>query len=240
MEMQVYNWIKTIPNILYPSRCLLCGAAGSEERDLCQACAHALPYNRRPCRICALPLPPAAPADGICGDCQKRRPRFDRCLAPLLYSADVSLLISRLKFGQKLNHARLLSQLLLDHLEQQQLFSVDLLLPVPLHRLRLRERGYNQALEIARPLGRHLGIPVEPRICRRVAVTPAQTGLDRKSREKNLHNAFQVTADVTGLNIALLDDVVTTGATVSELTRCLKRAGAGKIGVWAVARTPRD
>jgi ComF family protein len=237
--MQVYNWIKSIPQTLYPARCLLCGAPGKDNRDLCPDCADALPYNRRPCRICALPLPPAAPADGICGDCQKHRPHFERCLAPLLYNTDVGQLISRLKFGRKLNHARLLSQLLLDHLEQQPLSPIDLLLPVPLHRQRLRERGYNQALEIARPLGRRFGIPVEPRVCRRTAVTPAQTGLDRKSRKKNLRNAFRVTTDVAGLNIVLIDDVVTTGETVSELTRCLQRAGAGRIEIWATARTPR-
>jgi ComF family protein len=130
--------------------------------------------------------------------------------------------------------------LLLDYLKQQSAPLPDLILPVPLHRQRLRVRGFNQSLEIARPIGRHFGIPVTSRLCRRVRATPAQTGLDRKTRRKNLRQAFQLNGGVQGQAIALLDDVVTTGSTVTELARLLKRSGASRVDVWAVARTPDD
>ncbi len=236
--MQVYNWLKKLPQLLYPPHCLLCGAAGSEGRDLCADCAADLPHNRHPCSLCALPLPEAAPAGSRCGTCNRQAPAFDRCYAALHYDDLTGSLISGLKFHQKLNHARLLSQLLIDYLEQQRVELPELILPVPLHRQRLRERGYNQALEIARPLGRHFGLPVRPRLCRRIRATPAQTGLDRKTRKKNLRQAFQLSEEVKGQTVALLDDVVTTGTTVAELAKLLKRAGATRVDVWAVARTP--
>lgn len=238
--MQVYDWIKRLPQIFYPPRCLLCGAPGQEDRDLCADCAADLPHNRHPCVICALPLPEAAPAGSRCGACSQHARAFDHCYAALIYDELTGSLISGLKFHRKLNHARLLSQLLSDYLEQTQAELPDLILPVPLHRQRLRERGYNQALELARPIGRHFGLPVDSRLCRRIRATPAQTGLDRKTRKKNLRQAFQLTGEVKGQTIALLDDVMTTGTTVAELAKVLKRAGASRVDVWAVARTPNE
>jgi ComF family protein len=238
--MQVYSWLKKLPSFLYPARCLLCSAAGVHERDLCIGCAEDLLHNHHPCACCALPLPPGSPPGSLCGICSRKRPAFDRCYAALQYDDNTGFLISGLKFHQKLNHARLLSQLLIDYLEQQRAPLPDLILPVPLHRQRLRERGYNQALEIARPIGRHFGLPIEPRLCRRVRATPAQTGLDRKTRRKNLRQAFHLTDQVEGQTIALLDDVVTTGSTVAELAKLLKRSDATRVDVWAVARTPED
>lgn len=238
--MRVYNWLKSILPILYPPRCLLCGAAGVAERDLCADCASALPHNDHPCAICALPLPTTAPPGAICGECSKQRPAFDRCHAALMYDQLTGPLISRLKFNNKLNHARLLSQLLIDYLEQQQPSMPDLLLPIPLHRQRLRERGYNQALEIARPVGRHFQLPLVPGLCRRIRPTPAQAGLDRKARRKNLRRAFELQGPVSGKTIVLLDDVVTTGSTTSELARLLKKSGASRVDVWAVTRTPSN
>jgi ComF family protein len=174
----------------------------------------------------------------MCGACARQSPDFDRCYAALQYADITASLISGLKFQHKLNHARLLSQLLIDYLERQQAPLPDMILPVPLHRQRLRERGYNQALELARPVGRYFALPVLPRMCLRVRATPAQSGLDRKARRKNLRRAFQLNGHVEGRSIALLDDVVTTGSTVAELAKLLKRAGATRVDVWAVARTP--
>jgi ComF family protein len=238
--MQVYHRLQRLPQLLYPPRCLLCGAAGQQDRDLCADCAADLPHNRHPCARCALPLPPGSPADALCGACTQQAPAFDRCYAALQYDELTGILISRLKFHNKLSHGRLLSQLLIDYLAQRQAPLPDLILPVPLHRQRLRERGYNQALEIARPIGRHFALPVRARLCQRIRTTPAQTGLDRKTRQRNLRKAFQLTGKVDGHAIALLDDVVTTGATVSELAKLLKRAGAARVDVWAVARTPEN
>ena len=236
----VYQWQHFIQQLIYPPRCLLCGAPGEGDRDLCADCHQALEHNQHACRVCALPLPTGAAAGSICGRCLRQRPVYGRCHAALVYDALCASLISQLKFNRRLSHARLLSQLLIAHLQAQAPARPDLILPVPLHAKRLKERGYNQALEIARPVGRHFGLPVLPRLCRRVRMTPAQVNLDRQARRKNLRNAFKVTGTVAGKTIALLDDVVTTGTTVSELARCLKRAGAARVDVWAVARTPRE
>ncbi|MDJ0807585.1 MAG: ComF family protein [Gammaproteobacteria bacterium] len=238
--MQVYNWIKFIPDILYPRRCLLCGAPGSQGRELCTGCAKDLPLNHHPCAICALPLPANAPLGTICGGCSRQKPVFERCYAALLYDDTTGMLISRLKFNRRLNHAGLLAGLLGEYLEQHQAPLPELILPVPLHSRRLRERGYNQALEIGRHLGRHFGLPLSSDRCSRIKSTPAQTGLERKQRQKNLRQAFRLNDSVRGTHIALLDDVVTTGSTVTELAKLLKRSGASRVDVWAVARTPED
>lgn len=127
---------------------------------------------------------------------------------------------------------------MIEYIERQQPFMPNLLLPVPLHRRRLKDRGYNQALEIARPLARYFQLDISSGLCRRTENTAAQSGLNRKAREKNLRHAFSLMEDVTGRHITLVDDVVTTGTTVAELARCLKRGGATRVDVWAVARTP--
>ena len=235
----VNNWIDSIQYGLYPPRCLLCGAAGDGGRDLCAGCHRALAHNRHACPVCALPLPAEAPAGSLCGQCQHRPPHFDRCHAALGYDRLTARLIGQLKFHRRLSHARLLAQLLLDRLRRQAPERPGLILPVPLHPSRLRERGYNQALEIARPIARQFALPLRPGLCRRVRITPAQAGLDQRERRRNLREAFQVDGEVDGLHIALLDDVVTTGSTVNELSRTLKRAGARRVDVWAVARTPQ-
>lgn len=238
--MQVYNWIKNIQNLLYPRRCLLCGGAGENDIDLCRPCAANLPHNHYPCAICALPLPVGAPPGSVCGKCSQQRPAFDRCYAALEYDHLTGPLISRLKFNRRLNYAGLLSSLLCDYLERHQAPLPNLILPVPLHKQRLRERGYNQALEIGRHLGRQFGLPVNSTLCSRIKPTSAQTGLKRKERQKNLRKAFRLNGSVDGMQIALLDDVVTTGTTASELAKLLKSSGASQVDVWAVTRTPED
>ncbi len=238
--MQVYNWIKKLPDILYPRQCLLCGAPGLYDRDLCSDCNESLPHNHHPCAVCSLPMPTSAPYGSICGRCNQQRPEFERCYAALEYDHLTGPLISRLKFNRRLSHAGLLGRLLCDYLEQQQAPLPQLILPVPLHRQRLRERGYNQALEIGRHVGKHFDLPVSIGLCARTRPTPAQTGLQRKERRKNLRRAFSLNGPVEGMTIALLDDVVTTGTTVNELAILLKSSGASRVDVWAVTRTPED
>lgn len=146
-----------------------------------------------------------------------------------------------MKFRSKLNLIRLLGELLADALgaeaEQPDWQWPDAILPVPLHPNRLRERGYNQALELARVVGRRLGTPVEHRHCRRTRATQAQSDLDERRRLANIRGAFEA-APVVPKRLAILDDVVTTGATVTELTRVLRRVGCEQIEVWTLARTP--
>jgi ComF family protein len=233
-----YRWLGYLQQLIYPPTCLLCGAAGSDGLDLCAGCREELPANSNPCRCCAQPLPPAAPVGSLCGACLRKTPPFERCLAPLLYQYPVGELVSGLKFHQKLSHGRVMAELLLAYIEQEVDEPPQLLIPVPLHETRLRERGYNQALELARPISRSLGIPLDFESCHRIRPTEPQSALQLKERYKNVRGAFEIKAKIPARHVALVDDVVTTGNTVAELSRLLKRHGVKRVDVWAVARTP--
>ena len=157
----VYNCINNIQSILFPFRCLLCGAKGTREMDLCPGCHKSLPHNHQACAICAEPLTPGTPADNLCGHCIKNPPIFKKVYAPLLYRPPVDHLIQRLKFGHQLAAGRLLGQLLgqllADHLLANQYEKPELLLPVPIHRKQLAKRGFNQAAASAKSLGAPVG-----------------------------------------------------------------------------------
>jgi ComF family protein len=225
-------------DVLFPPTCLLCGASGSPGRDLCPGCAVELPLNRHACPRCALPLDAQLPSGAECGACRRRPPPFDAALAVLRYETPVPLLVGAAKFRGQLAAARLLGQLLADALPIQAGALPEVLIPVPLHPRRLGERGYNQALEIARTVAGALGVAVDAKRCRRVLSTAPQAGLDEAARRRNIRGAFAVSDPLPWRRIAILDDVVTTGSTVAELSRTLRRSGAEEIAVWAVARTP--
>ena len=218
-----------------PLRCLLCGAAGANDLDLCADCAAELPRNRSCCARCALPL--AAPA-ALCGECQQHTPLWDAAWAPFRYGWPLDRLESRYKFGKDLAAGRVLSALWAR--EPRPIELPSLLLTVPLHRSRLRRRGYNQALELARPLAHELGVPLRHDALRRIRHTAAQTELDAVGRRRNVRGAFAVREAVTlPAHVAILDDVMTTGATLAECARVLKRSGVARVDVWALARAPR-
>lgn len=216
---------------LFPYRCLAC-AAPAEMRDLCKDCHHDLIPCRPACKCCALPLT----EDGLlCGECQRQPPFFDRTIAAFHYQGIMAWLIQGLKFRGKLIHANLLSELLgaalVPHIESPP----QLLLPVPLHRSRLRERGYNQAVELARPIAKKWSIPMRyPG--QRIVATDNQSGLSRNQRRKNVKNAFHISLPPDITRVAIVDDVMTTGSTVNELARVLKQSGAVHVEVWVCAR----
>jgi ComF family protein len=222
-------------HFVLPLRCLLCGAAGAAGIDLCADCNAELPRNRRCCARCALPLASAA---ALCGECQRRAPPWDAAWVAFRYGWPLDRLESRYKFGADLAAGRVLSTLW-----QREACPIELpqlLLTVPLHRSRLRRRGYNQALELARPLARQFDLLLRHDLLQRVRPTEAQTELDATQRRRNVHGAFALKAGaVLPAHVAVLDDVMTTGATVAECARVLKRAGAQRVDVWALARTPR-
>ncbi|MEI7036862.1 ComF family protein [Fulvimonas yonginensis] len=220
---------------LLPWRCLLCGDAGRERLDLCAACAGELPRNTTCCARCALPLP--APA-ALCGACQRRPPPWDAAWAPFRYGWPLDRLEARYKFGRDLAAGRTLAELWRSLPPPSP--RPALILPVPLHRARLRQRGYNQALELARPLGRTLGVPVRHDLLLRRRATAAQTELDAAARRRNVRGAFALREDMAlPSHVALLDDVMTTGATLAECARVLRRAGVARVEVWALARAPQ-
>lgn len=223
--------------------CVLCGAAGTpasrqrrESLDLCSECRTSLPVNNCSCGRCAAPLSGVAFSNLLCGACREHPPGFERCIAPFRYEFPLDTLLRGLKFGGKIAFGRMLGLLLADHLLASPFALPELLVPVPLHSSRLKERGYNQALEISRPLSRGMGIPVCAGVCGRARATREQTHLGAKDRRLNLRGAFEVFRRPPTKHIAIVDDVVTTGSTASELASTLKRAGVETVQVWAVAR----
>lgn len=188
----------------------------------------------------------------ICGACIAHPPSFDRCIAPLRYEFPVSSLISRYKYQGHFCSGAVLADILLAELFKDQLSSQirdqikeqnkkpDLIVPVPLHWQRQFLRGFNQSQWLSQYLGQRLNIRVDAHLLKRCRNTPPQQGLKRTQRQKNLKGAFQVNRPVEGKHIALVDDVVTTGSTVSELSQILKKAGATKVEIWCLARTPLE
>ncbi|WP_277373002.1 ComF family protein [Pseudomonas sp. AA-38] len=230
------------PAWLAPRRhCQLCDETTDHPRhDICTACEAELPWLGSHCQICALPLP----AQGmICGACQKKPPAFARVEAPWRYAFPVDNLITRFKHQGQWPFGRLLGELLAEHLQHaydEGLPRPQALLAVPLARRRERQRGFNQARMLADWLGRALQIPAPDDWLVRTQDTPAQQGLDAATRKRNLRQAFQVVdaAKIAGQHLALVDDVLTTGTTANTLARLLLRAGAERVDVYCLARTP--
>lgn len=185
------------------------------------------------CGVCALPTGEG----GVCGRCQRHPPAFDHTLAALLYDFPVTHLVHGLKYGHRLQTSQFFAECLEARLVSRADLP-DLVLPLPLHPARLRERGFNQAAEIARPLARRLACRVELGLLVRDLATPPQVGLPWAARAANVRGAFRCQADLTGLRVALVDDVMTTGASLHEAARSLKARGAAWVENWVVARTP--
>ncbi|MDR2013537.1 MAG: ComF family protein [Rhodanobacter sp.] len=222
--------------IALPPRCLLCGAAGAHGHDLCAGCAAEMAINTVCCPRCALPLSTPAP---LCGDCLNHEPPFVAAWAPWRYAHPLDLLEARFKFHGDLAAGRVLAERLVERARTDAPALPDLIIPVPLHPARLRQRGYNQALELARPLAAALTVPLSHDRMLRGRKTLAQTGLDRQARRRNLRGAFVVPQGVAlPAHVVLFDDVMTTGATLREGARTLLRAGAQRVDVWALARAP--
>lgn len=231
----VNRWVNFAQFIFLPGRCVLCGTASARELDLCRACEAELPWNETPCPRCALPLPPGAPADALCGECLDTPPHFDAAYIPFVYAYPLDRLLQGLKFGGRIVHARILGEGMASYLARAGMPPPEVLLPVPLHADRLRERGFDQAVELARPIAQRLGLPLECGLVRRTRATKLQSRLSARERRRNVRGAFCVTG-TPPRHVAILDDVVTTGSTAGELARSLKRAGCERVDLWACAR----
>ncbi|WP_350614327.1 ComF family protein [Pseudomonas sp. HY7a-MNA-CIBAN-0227] len=236
LKHEVYIWSKN------NQICLICDEATDTAHSICNFCETELPWLMDHCEVCALPLPMAGLT---CGQCQRQPPTFKHVATPFTYSFPVDTLISRFKHQARwpLGHllAHLLGQCLQDRYENAELTRPDCLFPVPMARRRLRERGYNQATMLARWLSQDLDIPCDERVLLRPHETVAQQDLDAKNRKSNLLKAFALApgAAVKGLHLALVDDVLTTGATANSLARLLIDAGARQVDVYCLARTPK-
>ncbi len=233
----VYHCINNVLFSLFPPTCLLCGGRGSSKIDLCTSCHDDLPKIHNTCRCCAAPIADGA-KESLCGECQGSVPPFDKIHAPYLFQPPIDTLVTRFKFGRQLPCGALLAELLARHIEEIRAEPPQALLPVPLHRSRLHERGFNQAMELARPLSKRFEIPILHSHARRDRATRQQARLHRRERLKNLRDCFSLVQTVQYEHLAIIDDVVTTGSTVRELAKLLKKHGVKRVDVWAVARTP--
>ena len=220
---------------LFPGRCRLCSSRTPTGPGLCLPCRNEAPWLAHVCACCSLPLP-AGCDDSLCGRCQKQAPAFDATTALFHYRPPVDYLIKRLKFAGELAIGPLLSGLLAQRLADRDTALPELLIPVPLHRSRLQQRGFNQATELARVVGQQLEIRSTHRLCLRNRKTEPQSLLTHNARRLNLRNAFTVTTEKLPAHVAIIDDVMTTGHTANELARALKGAGATKVEVWVIAR----
>lgn len=233
----IYKWLNIKHLNLFPKSCLLCLASTPNRHLLCSACENDLPSNPFHCIICSSPLPHQTDEKSlVCGVCQQYPPTYTTSLIPHLYASPLKQLITQLKFHANLSYAPLLVHKLVDLVKQRRKLP-DCIIPVPLHKQRLRERGFNQALELARIVAVNLNIPLDYSICQRTKSTPFQSGLSAKQRKQNLRNAFSVTKEHSYKHVAIFDDVVTTGMTVNELAKQLKLSGVETVEVWAIART---
>jgi ComF family protein len=231
----VYNWLKS------KQTCLLCDETADTELAICSSCEAELPWLGEHCQVCALPLP----SHGlVCGACLQKPPSFSKVEVPWRYAFPVDSLITRFKHQAKWPLGRLLGELLSQHLQHafaEGLKKPELLLPVPLADKRQRQRGFNQAGLLAQWLSGLLQLPQQTHWLQRTLDTPAQQQLDAATRKRNLRQAFALNAGcpIAGLHVALVDDVLTTGATAESLARLLRKAGAARVDVYCLARTPK-
>lgn len=214
-----------------PQDCFLCGGPSGGDA-ICPACDAQLPEQPAlACPVCALPTV----AGGPCGECLSHPPAFDATAAVFRFAFPLDVMVQALKYRHRLSMARYFAARLG---RRRPSVEIDLILPMPLHPARLAERGFNQAVEIARPLARGSGTALDLAGVRRVRHAPAQAGLAREERLRNLRGVFAAERRFDGLRVLVVDDVMTTGASLDELARVLKRAGAARVENLVVARTP--
>lgn len=216
-----------------PSQCELCRRW--QARRLCADCAPAMAVPR--CDGCGLRLV----APGLrCGACQAQPLPFGHCRCAVDYAAPWDRLLAAFKYRGQVELAAALAERLQQALAPEDAEDIDLIVPVPLASERLRERGYNQAWELARRVAAALRRPADALVLERPLARAPQAGLGRAERRRNLQGAFRVARPehVAGRHIALVDDVLTTGATAAEAAQALLAAGATGVSVWALARTP--
>lgn len=231
-------------HILTPYDCVLCGGNSSGGGNLCSICSKDLPLIRQPCQYCGVET--AQSADQLlCGPCILKKPVFNRCVAVMSYASPADQLISQFKFNANFAAGLALGEILAlgfkSHCDVHGY--PDAIIPIPLHQLRLKKRGFNQALEIAKQLSSSTGVPVFNNTLTRIKNTVPQTEIKRAGlRRSNLKKAFtciDLRSHSNAKNIALVDDVVTTGATLNEAARALFIGGAERVDCFCIARANR-
>lgn len=227
---------KRISDCLFPYHCILCHDKSDRNLDLCIECEQSLPWLKNVCIYCSAPL---IIPQATCGRCLNKPLPFDKLCVFFSYSETIKKMITGLKFQQRLIYAHILGTLLAEKISSQYQNEnlPDIIIPVPLHKKRLYERGFNQAIELARPISKKLNIRIGYKCCKRVRNTLAQSMLPANQRSSNVKNAFTAKQNLRKKHIALLDDVMTTGHTLIEISRALYDVGVKRIDVWCCART---
>lgn len=227
--------IDRVLDALLPALCPACDANLNQPGGLCAKCLQSLRPLGHQCHRCALPLP--ALASSVCGHCQNDSTRPDYAWAGFDFNTNLRGMVHALKFHHKLVLAPLLGQQLAqrapDHFPGS---GFDALIPAPLHISRLRERGFNQALELCRPLASSRELTIRTDLLTRCRPTPKQTRLNKHQRQANVRNAFRAHNEVKGMRVVIFDDVMTTGATIQAMTQTLRRAGAAEVAAATLAR----
>ena len=245
----VYDWLRQFGRLLFPFDCSLCGLGCEQDRPLCDECEASLKRNILPCPSCALPLAHTTEIAGStdCGNCLRKPAPFDAVIAPWLYDRAMARLIGQWKYHGKHWLTPLLADLWVQHYHpaatcHSTQMMVDVLVPVPIAPVRLLSRGFNQARLLATEIRRRLPTGCKPSIdytlLSRARSAGVQAGLGAQARHANIDHAFTVHRACDNLRVAVVDDVVTTAATASEIATELKRRGAARVEIWCIARTP--
>ncbi|MBE9547902.1 MAG: ComF family protein [Proteobacteria bacterium] len=251
--MAVNQMISKLVDGLYPPVCVLCGESGqaghnnqgkyTAAADICRACQQDLVQNEPACYQCGIPLSAAGNNPRLCcADCLQSPPCFTRTLAPYLYQWPLDRLVQAFKFQGDLTVGRMLAGLIQGNIEKLANAAVpDAIIPIPLHRSRQQQRGFNQAALLAADLAKGLNIPLRENILLRGKPRLPQVELDAKARKKNIRGVFALDARVAKLpaHVALVDDVMTTGSTLSEAARILLERGVERVDCWVIARAPK-
>ncbi len=242
MKQLIYKWLKNshmlnlsyLKNAVFKQTCLLCEAKihapAANIHAVCRPCLNDLPWHpKTSCPQCGL-----ASGGELCGSCISSHPDFDATRAVFLYQFPIDAMMQRYKYGNSLNIGNTFGEFLS---KNTTLENIDLIIPMPMHPQRLKERGFNQALEIAKILTKNCKNKLDYKSAERQTLTPPQASLPLKKRVKNIKGAFKVNTNFAGKRIAIVDDVMTTGASLNELAKTFKEAGAVHVECWVIART---
>lgn len=232
-------FIKKLASWLLPGICILCQHLSAREQDLCLSCLNDLPFAHSACHVCGMGLGEIT-GELTCGQCLQKPPPYEATFALFEYKVPINNLLLELKFNQKLINARILGELMAEKIINvwyKTRSLPNIIIPIPLHAKRLTERGYNQAIEIARPIAKLCQIPLHVSTCHRIKPTAPQAILSAKERENNIKDAFISDISWNNFSIAVIDDVMTTGNTMREFCQLLKHKGAKRIDIWCCARS---
>lgn len=222
-----------ILNFLLPFTCVSCHTRSDRQQDLCQKCFLQLPYYQNGCISCGNLL---TEKNLRCGQCLTNPPIVTNTHILFHYQPPITQWIIQLKFYRKLLYARLLGELFAHYLQTQYTQFPNLIIPIPLHLKRIKERGHNQVIEIARPIAKIMQLPILLKSAKRNKYTAPQTTLSRTERQQNMQNAFIFSEDLTGQHVAILDDVMTTGSTLNAFCQTIAAHRPKQIDIWCCAR----